>query len=270
MLYNKASTTSQQRFLRPTTLKFGAPAERNSKDLARTSIRHRTPQPGLPCQSSSATGAGTPPFFTHLSGRSAAFCHAPPGFLRPKSSFLPPTSPRTKLPPAEVPRFLVVIQSGIRFCWPAWVISQSWIRFFQKIPHDFFSNWTFDTNSSEFQYGANSRLEFTTGSRLDPDWIPTGSRLDPDWIPIGSRLDLDWARHWTHKKKSTNTSERQTPQDLLWKPPATARNLGPHQRRPYVFLEYPASLIKGEGRKKHTVKLISLLPDMNPTRAAAV
>ena len=37
----------------------------------------------------------------------------------------------------------------------------------------------------------NSRLEFTTGSRLDPDWIPTGSRLDPDWIPIGSRLDLD-------------------------------------------------------------------------------
>ena len=73
-----------------------------------------------------------------------------------------------------------------------------------------------------------------------------------------------------YKKKSTNTSERQIPQDLLWKPPATARNLGPHQRRPYVFLEYPASLIKGEGRKKHTVKLISLLPDMNPMRAAAV
>ena len=65
-------------------------------------------------------------------------------------------------------------------------------------------------------------------------------------------------------------SERQTPQDLLWKPPATARNLGPHQRRPYVFLEDPASLIKGEGRKKHTVKLILLLPDINLMRAAAV
>ena len=97
-------------------------------------------------------------------------------------------------------------------------------------------------------------MDHKAASGKKKDWTPTGSRLDPDWISTAPGIE--------HTRKTTNTSERQIPP---LEAPAMARNLGPHQRRPYVFLEYPASLIKGEGRKKHTVKLISLLPDMNPS-----
>ena len=54
----------------------------------------------------------------------------------------------------------------------------------------------------------------TTGSRLDPDWIPTGSQL--------TRL----SRHWRHKKKSTKTRPKDKSPNISSGSPQK-RNLGP-------------------------------------------